>query len=169
MAYVDFGIWGKLDRDERRSLLSVLVGFVARDPSSVLKSLRKLGVKVPDDSVATLTAEIGAIMDAAAGKRLGELSLGLVGREVMAAVRRAGVTFPHKYALLVKGLITIEGSARLLHEHFDLELAAVEYLKGWAGRNMAPSQYLEAIWRNSMVEAATRLAPGSVVNEAHAT
>jgi hypothetical protein len=59
------------------------------------------------------------------------------------------VVFPRKYALLVKALLTIEGTARLLHPEFSFEPAARDYLLAAGRRSVCLSGLAEGLWRGA--------------------
>lgn len=158
IAYLDFGITGRLTPEERRNVLGALAGLLARDPPLALRHLDRLGVLVPPAQVAGFVEALARLMDEALAPSLGETSLARIGRGILAAVHRHRVTFPRKYALLAKALLTVEGSARLLHPGFSFEAAARGYLHETAGRELGVVRLLEAGWRGAALLGAGALA-----------
>ena len=149
IAYLDFGIVGRLGEDERRAAVGALAGLLSRDPSLALRHLRRLGVVVPDGRAEAFAREIGRVMDEALRPRLGDIALGRIGRGILSAVYRNRVVFPRKYALLIKALLTIEGTARILHPEFSFETAARQYLRESVRRGFDLTGLLEAVWRGA--------------------
>ncbi|MBI5016801.1 MAG: AarF/ABC1/UbiB kinase family protein [Deltaproteobacteria bacterium] len=149
IAYLDFGIVGRLTGEERHAVLGALAGLISRDAPLALRHLRRLGVEVPAGHVEPFARDIGRVIDDALAPRLGDVSVGRIGRGILAAVHRHRVVFPRKYALLVKALLTIEGSARALHPDFSFELAAREYLWERGLRTVRLTQLCEAAWRGA--------------------
>ncbi|MBE0618069.1 MAG: AarF/ABC1/UbiB kinase family protein, partial [Proteobacteria bacterium] len=149
IAYLDFGIAGRLTSKERRDVLGALAGLLARDPPLALRHLARLGVLVPPDQVGGFVGTLDRMMDEALAPSLGETSLARIGRGILAAVHRHRVTFPRKYALLTKALLTVEGSARLLHPGFSFEAAARDYFFQTSGRELGVVRLLEAVWRGA--------------------
>lgn len=158
IAYLDFGITGRLTPGERRDVLGALAGLLSRDPPLALRHLAGLGVQVPLQEVQGFAGAVDRIMDEALAPSLGETSLSRIGRGILGAVHRHRVTFPRKYALLAKALITVEGSARLLHPGFSFEAAARGYLLGELGRELGVARLLEAGWRGAALVGAGALA-----------
>lgn len=165
IAYLDFGIAGRLDAAERRAVLGALAGLLARDPPLALRHLAVLGVRVPPEEAPGFAAAVDHIMDEALAPSLGETSLARIGRGILAAVYRHRVVFPRKYALLVKALLTIEGSARLLHPEFSFEAAARSYLIETGARELGIGRLLEAGWRGLALVGAGALAPAPSARE----
>ncbi|MDW7709905.1 MAG: AarF/UbiB family protein [Deferrisomatales bacterium] len=158
IAYLDFGITGRLSPRERRDVLGALAGLLSRDAPLALRHLAGLGVHVPPQEAAGFAQAVGRIMDEALGPSLGETSLSRIGRGILGAVHRHRVSFPRKYGLLAKALITVEGTARLLHPGFSFEVAARGYLLGALGRELGLARLLEVGWRGLALMGAGALA-----------
>jgi ubiquinone biosynthesis protein len=167
IAYLDFGIAGRLDAGERRAVLGALAGLLSRDPPLALRHLGVLGVRVPPGEVAGFAAAVDRIMDEALAPSLGDTSLARIGRGILAAVYRHRVVFPRKYALLVKALLTIEGSARLLHPGFSFEAAARGYFLESGARELGIGRLLEAGWRGLALAGAGALVALPPAREPH--
>jgi len=150
IAYVDFGIWGELSNEERHNVFGALAGLISRDSVIALRHLEGLGVKVTEASRDSFVADISKLIDYALPGELADVDMARIGRGILAAVRKNRVRIPHKYALLIKALLTIEGSARSLHSEFDLEQAAELYLKDHFNEGAPISLLSEALWRGAI-------------------
>ncbi len=149
IGYVDFGIRGRLAPPERRAVLGALAGLLARDATLAVRHLTRLGVRIPPEGLEGFARDVGAVMDRALAPRLADVPAGRVGAGILRAARRHGVRFPHRHALLVKALVTIEGSARLLHPGFSFEGAVRAYLADRLRAEATPGMVLEALWRGA--------------------
>lgn len=156
IAYLDFGIRGELDAMERENLLGAIMGMLARDERQVLTSLGKLGVLITPGRGHAFAADMRKVLEKSFGASLAETSTAMLGRGVMHAVGKHGVRLPHKYALLVKALLTVEGSARTLHDSFNMEAAAKDYVTGRHAGSLRPSLIAEAVWRLVLLGEALR-------------
>lgn len=157
VGYVDFGLRGRLAPGERRAALGVLVGLLARDAGLALRNLEHLGVRVPRERRSWFVEEVDRVLGVALRPRLEEMELAAMGLGLLGAARRAGVRFPHRHALLVKALLSIEGTARLLHPGFSLERCAGEYLAERTLADLRPGLLLEAAWRGAALLGLGRL------------
>ncbi|WP_025323909.1 ABC1 kinase family protein [Deferrisoma camini] len=149
IAYVDFGIRGRLDPGERHAVLGTLAGMLSRDPALALRHLERLGVRVPEAHRSAFVQEVGRALDAGLGPCLGEVPVASIGMGLLRAARRHGVRFPHRHAVLVKALLSIEGTARMLHPGFSLERCARGYLRELALRRVDFATVAEALWRGT--------------------
>lgn len=119
IAYLDFGIVGKLSKEEREDIAQVLAGLAYRDPDRTLRYSRHLGVDVPPEKVEIITKELGQLLDAMYATD-GAHDFRHFGLGLIAMLRRHGIQVPVGYGLLVKSLATVEGCARSLYPDIDI-------------------------------------------------
>ncbi|TAL18471.1 hypothetical protein EPN96_01520 [bacterium] len=151
ITYLDFGINGELSEEERHAIFGTLAGLLAEDAPLALRHLKKLGVRVDREREAAFAEDIRRAMESAMTGKLKDADLRVIGRGILGAVRRNRVAFPHKYALLIKALLTVEGSARTLHGDFDFAKAARRYLlTSFAGKRGA-GLIIQATYRGAML------------------
>jgi ubiquinone biosynthesis protein len=147
IAYLDFGISGRLAPAERHAVLGALAGLLSRDAPLALRHLGRLGVRVPAERTEAFARDVGEVMNRALAPRLGDISVGQIGRGLLAAVHRHRVVFPRKHALLIKALVTVEGTARLLHPGFSFEEMARRFILERAKRDLSWGRIAEAVYR----------------------
>lgn len=119
IAYLDFGIVGRLSPQERMDIAQVMAALVYRDAERALRYSRRLGVEVPPEKVDVVRTELGALLDsmfAPAGPR----DFRHFGMGFLALLKRHGIEIPVGYGLLVKSLATVEGCARTLYPDIDI-------------------------------------------------
>lgn len=160
IAYLDFGICGELDNRERAAVMGVLAAMLAGERKRALENLALLGVEVPPGAEDGFSRDVEKVMKETLGEDLGRTNTAKLGLGFLAAVRAHGVRLPHKYALLIKALLTIEGAARTLHPGFDMREAARAYAGERFLREMGLAGLLEAfmrtaLWSASMAGAGT--------------
>jgi ubiquinone biosynthesis protein len=149
VAYLDFGIVGRLTSEEREAALGTVAGWLCRDGDLALRHMERLGVRVPANAREAFSADVARLLEEALLPRLGDVSLRRIGGGLLEAVRRHSVVFPRKYALLVKGLLTIEGTARALHPGFCFEAAARRYVLEFGRKRLRLATLAEALWRGT--------------------
>jgi ubiquinone biosynthesis protein len=154
IAYLDFGIVGHLSDAERGDIAQVLAAFVYRDADRALRYSANLGVHVPPEKVATVRAELGALLDATMGGANSDFRH--FGFGFLALLRRNGITIPGGYGLLVKSLATVEGVARRLYPDIDIMEVARPFVTRMIGESIASPELLRerlpAAWRAAMRE-----------------
>lgn len=132
IAFIDFGMVGRLS-EERRFQVAVLVhGLVSRDPDAVADILFEWGGSGEpggEANVEKLAAEIDAFVDQYHGVPLRSLNVGAMLSDVAAILREHGLALPSDLALMIKAFITLEGLGRQLDPDFDMAGSARPFLE----------------------------------------
>lgn len=122
IAYLDFGIVGATEKDNRLAIAQVLAATVYGDADRALRYSAELGLVVPSDresSVRRKVAELMADTLSEAPRDIRGFAIGFL--RIMDGER---VNVPVGYGLLVKALVTVEGVARALYPDIDIAEAA---------------------------------------------
>lgn len=144
IAYLDFGIVGRLDAHERYCIAQVLVALVYGDADRALRYSAELGVEVPPEKRAAVRAELTALLGATlAGERADVRHFGI---GFLSMLGRHGIDIPVGYGLLVKSLVTVEGVARALYPDIDIIETAKPFATGIIGRAaLSPERLYERL------------------------
>jgi ubiquinone biosynthesis protein len=128
IAFIDFGMVGRLTEERREQLIRLLLGLVQHEPRRVLDvMLDWTGDGVQDE--AGLTLEIQVFVDQYHGLPLKQLKLGAMLSDLVAILRQHQLMLPADMALLVKAFISLEGMGRELDPDFDIASEAMPMLE----------------------------------------
>ena len=127
IAFIDFGMVGRLGEKRRRQVVLLLHHLVARDAASVAGVLLDWADGAVE--VETLTAEIENLLDHYHGLPLKQLRLGAMLSDVAGILRSHGLVLPTDLGLLIKVFITLEGMGRQLDPEFDLATECAPFLR----------------------------------------
>ena len=154
---VDFGIMGRLDRDTRRYLAEMLLGFLLRNYERVAEVHFEAGYVPRHKSKAAFTQAIRSIGEPILGKPLHEISLGQLLGHLFKVTKTFEMETQPQLLLLQKTLLMAEGLCRRLNPEENMWALAQPQIEHWARENLGP----EARLRESVVEsvAALRLVP----------
>ena len=154
IAYLDFGIVGRLTDAERADIAQVLAAFVYRDADRALRYSANLGVVVPPEKVDVVRRELGELLDATMGG--GSSDFRHFGFGFLGLLRRHRIAIPGGYGLLVKSLATVEGVARRLYPDIDIMEVARPFVTRMIGEGIGSpaklQERLPAVWRAAMRE-----------------
>jgi len=117
---LDFGNVGRLNRSMRERIAAVAEAMVRQDAERMAARLLALAEPSHEVNVAEFTADVSEILDAYTGVSLGEVSIGDLARQAIAALARHRLQFPPDLMLLVRAFVTIEGVGRQLDPEFKL-------------------------------------------------
>ena len=148
IAFIDFGMVGRLSVRRRAELLALLLGLVERNPQAVADVLLDWTGDASNADIDRLEAEIEAFVDQYHGVPLSQLSLGGMLSDVTAILREHRLALPSDLALLIKAFITLEGLGRGLDPDFHMAEEALPLLRKVMRAQYKPKVLAQKAWRN---------------------
>jgi ubiquinone biosynthesis protein len=149
IAFIDFGMVGRLSARRREDVLQLLLGLVQRRPAQVADVLLDWGGPGEETRIdqPALEAEIEAFVDQYHGTPLAELSLGAMLTDVTALMRAHRLALPSELALLIKVFVTLEAMGRQLDPAFQMATEALPVLEQVAREHYRPRAVAERGWQ----------------------
>lgn len=132
IAFIDFGMVGRLSAARREQLLDLMLGLVQREADSVADVLMDWTSGADNADGAdenALRGDIEAFVDQYHGVPLAQLSLAAMLGDVTGILRTHHLALPPDLALLVKTFITLEGLGRGLDPGFHMATEATPLLR----------------------------------------
>jgi ubiquinone biosynthesis protein len=144
LCLIDWGMVGRLTEQDRFMLIEMLSAVVDKDSQALVDSFLKLcrtrGKKVERKS---LERGLLDILDSYYALPIKEMDIGGLLRGLLALLRDHNLQLPTDMVIMVKALVTAEGSARLVFP----ELSVIEELKGSVHRLALERYKPGVIWR----------------------
>ncbi|MFT3821485.1 MAG: AarF/UbiB family protein [Rubrivivax sp.] len=129
LAFIDFGMVGRLSQGRRDELLRLLLGLVERQPQAVADVLLDWTDSRRQADIAQLEEDIEAFVDQYHGTPLAQLHLGEMLVEVTDILRQHRLVLPADLALLIKAFISLESMGRGLDPGFHMAAEAQPLLR----------------------------------------
>ena len=148
IAFIDFGMVGRLSSRRREELLALLLGLVERNPQAVADVLLDWTGDGSNADIDALEGEIEAFVDQYYGVPLSQLSLGGMLSDVTTILREHRLALPSDLALLIKAFITLEGLGRGLDPDFHMAEEALPLLRRVMRAQYRPRVLAQRAWRN---------------------
>ena len=130
VAFIDFGIVGRVNRQLRRRLADTLLAVGRRDADRLAEIVVAVATPLRPVNSRELARDLEEMLDAYADVPLGDLSLSDVFASVTQAMSRHRLKLPADLLLLIKAVATIESVGRQLDPSFKM----VEYAAPFAER-----------------------------------
>ncbi|MDM7944134.1 MAG: AarF/UbiB family protein [Hydrogenophaga sp.] len=147
IAFIDFGMVGRLSQRRREELLQLLLGLVEHHPQAVADVLIDWTGDEHGVQLALLETEIEAFVDQYQGVPLARLSLGQMLADVTAILRDHHLALPADLALLIKAFITLEGMGRGLDPDFHMATEALPLLHEAVRARYRPKAVGKRVWQ----------------------
>ncbi|MDI1274932.1 AarF/UbiB family protein [Polaromonas sp.] len=147
IAFIDFGMVGRLSERRREELLQLLLGLVERQAHAVADVLMDWTGDSQGTHLGQLETEIEAFVDQYHGTPLAELSLGQMLGDVTTLLREHHLGLPPDLALLIKAFISLEGMGRGLDPGFHMATEATPMLRQVLRARYQPEVLAGRAWK----------------------
>ncbi len=149
LAFLDFGMVGRLSENRREQVVSFLYGMLNHMPERVVEILEDWSDVIQTDEQA-LAVEIEAFVDQYSALALKDLNLPLMMGDLMSILRDHHLSLPPDLALLIKAYITLDGFGRHLDPDFQTLEFATPYVQKLMIERYKPDAIARRGWRNLM-------------------
>ncbi|NHQ86227.1 ubiquinone biosynthesis protein UbiB [Iodobacter sp. HSC-16F04] len=128
IAFLDFGMVGRLPHPRRDQIVDLLAALAQRDENGILNVLLEwTGDTVVDEE--KLIADIAGFMFDYENLALKDIRFGNLLNDVVQMMREHQITLPSDLTLLFKALITLEGLGRQLDPNFQMVTHLTPFVK----------------------------------------
>ncbi|GAB6076284.1 ABC1 kinase family protein [Desulfurobacterium crinifex] len=145
LAFIDFGIVGRLSPDTLSAFFAFSIGVMNKDPDLIVNALRRIGAITEDINVSLLKREILIFLDKYYNRPLSQIDAEKLFYEELSAARKFKIILPEELVILMKTIAHTESIARLIYEDFRLPPLLKPYLK-----KIAPRMLLDEIKRKTV-------------------
>ncbi|HAN98373.1 MAG TPA: ABC transporter [Planctomycetaceae bacterium] len=120
IALLDFGMCGRISERSREDIEEMLLAIISRDVPLLATLIRRLGSVPPDIDDAAFSNDVAEFMGQYAQASLERFSIGAALRDMTGIIRAHRIILPAEVALLIKVLITLEGTGRRLSPNLSV-------------------------------------------------
>jgi ubiquinone biosynthesis protein len=147
LAFIDFGMVGRLTEDRREQVVSLLYGMTNHLPNKVAEILEDWSDNIYTDEQ-MLTIDLEAFVDQYSSLALKDLSLTAMMSDLMAILRDHKLILPADLTLLIKTYITMDGLGRHLNPEFNTLVFTAPYIQKVMEERYRPEAIARRGWRN---------------------
>lgn len=119
VAFIDFGIVGKLDEDLKEKALDLFMAVADDDVNKVVKTFLAMGF-AKDIDEASFKHEIGELIMELQRSRLKDVRVGVIIEQMMQAALKYRIKLPLNFVLFAKAIVTLEGLGLRYNPNFKL-------------------------------------------------
>jgi len=147
IAFIDFGMVGRLSDIRRQQVIRLLYGLVKQNSNDVVDILMEWSNDISTD-IQNLSMDVDAFIDHYHSVPLKHLKLTGMLSDLTVLLRDYHLSLPSDLALLFKSFITLEGLGKQLDPEFDLVTTATPYLQRAFMERYAPDAIAKRGWHN---------------------
>ncbi|MDH4183162.1 MAG: AarF/ABC1/UbiB kinase family protein, partial [Nitrospinota bacterium] len=117
---LDFGMMGRLSPRMREYIEDMATAAIGKDSDKLARIITRAGTTPPDLKYAALGTDVADFIAYYGGLPISKLRLFEALNEMVSIIHRHHIILPVEIMLLIKTLVTLEGSARCLSAEFSL-------------------------------------------------
>jgi ubiquinone biosynthesis protein len=144
---LDCGMVGRVDETMREQIEDMLLSVANRDPIQLTTIITRIGSVPPGLDQASLCNDVTELVSYHASRPVEQLNLGQALNDITEIVRRYQIVLPTGIALLIKVLVMLEGTSKLLSPRFSLTELIKAYQKKMIWRRLSPHRHIQKIRR----------------------
>ncbi|MCG6894465.1 MAG: phosphotransferase [Desulfobacteraceae bacterium] len=163
LCLIDWGLIGRLTEKDRFDLVDVLSAIVAKNSEALLASLLRISKPMGAVAHRSLERDLLDVVDSYYAVPLRELNVGSLLMDISTLLREYHLQLPPDFVIMIKALITAEGSARQIYPDLNVISEAEGSVARLAARRYKPG-YLWARIKNTVSQLALlqRELPGRI-------
>ena len=129
ICFLDFGMMGRLSRQNRDDFTDLVLYIVARNERKVMESVLKLTNHYEDINRDALSRDLSEMLDRYLYLPLKELDAGKILQDLLELVSRHQIFFKPNFYLMMKAITTVEGVGLILDPDLELLKLAQPFMK----------------------------------------
>jgi len=140
---VDFGIMGRLDKNNRKFLAEILYGFIKRDYVKVAEVHFQAGLIPQDASKEEFAQALRSVGEPIFGQSIKDISGGNLLAQLFEITEKFNMPTQPSLLLLQKTMVVVEGVARKLYPETNIWEVSKPVLEDWLKNTKSPKSTLD--------------------------
>lgn len=163
LGLLDFGMVGRIDDRLREAIEEMLLAVASRDASLLTTLIKRVGNSPPRLDESTLSIDVADLVATYGSQPLESFDLGGALNDVTEIMHRHQISLPPQTSMLIKMLISLEGTLHLLSPQFSLlEVMQPFFRKMWM-RRISPKRQAKRLRRIYLeLESLVETLPGQI-------
>lgn len=147
IALLDFGMVGRLDERLQESIEEMLLAIATQDAEHLTGIIIRMGSVPSGLDRAALSLDVADFITLYASQAIEDFDLSGALNDLTEMIRRYQISLPARVAMLIKVLVTLEGTAQLLSPSFSLMEIMRPYRKRMILKRLSPGRKIRKMRR----------------------
>ncbi len=147
IALIDFGMVGRISPQLREMIEEILLAVISQDVAMLGLLIRHVGQMPSRMDLADLEGDLAEFVSQYTTQSLDRFDVSGALNDIVTIVRRHQITLPPEMALLIKTLVSLEGTGRLLNPNFNLMEILAPLRRSMLFDRLSPKRTLQRLRR----------------------
>ena len=144
LCLMDWGMTGRLSERDRHELIDLLKSVVDKDSEAMVYALVRLSSAEEAIDQRGLERELLDILDSYYAVPVKEMNIGQLLMAITELLRKYRLRLPSDLVIMIKALVTAEGTARIIYPDLNIVAEAKDYISSLALERFKP----KSLWRS---------------------
>jgi len=149
IAFIDFGTMAALMPADKENLENLILCLIRKEPKKFISVVKRIALDYSVKNETRLERDIYGLIDMADASSLNDIDISTVIIKLRKIFSENSITLPEHYYLLMKGLVQLEGTGRLL----DPDIHVFEILKPYTKRILKERYSFRRLFRRNVFRA----------------
>ncbi|MFD2785163.1 ABC1 kinase family protein [Hymenobacter rubripertinctus] len=149
---IDFGMVGRLTKQQKYAFAGVFIGMARQDPRSMALNFRRLALTSEIPDMRAFEADLAQLIEDFATLDVKEMSMSDLADSLQGVIYRYKLQVPGAVFLILRALVILEGIGKVLHPRFN----TFEFVRPYGARIVA-EQYSRENIQNEALYTGTQL------------
>ena len=141
LVLIDFGMVGKLSKQQKYAFAGVFIGMARQDPRGMALSFRRLALTSDIADMRAFEASLGELIEDFATLDVKDMSMSDLADALQGVIYNYKLQVPGAVFLILRALVILEGIGKVLHPRFN----TFEFVKPYGARIVAEQYSAENI------------------------
>ncbi len=162
---LDFGMVGRINEKLREDIEEMLLAIVSRDVLLLTTIIKRIGKCPPRLDEAALNSDVADFVGQYASQSLENFDVSGALNDMMTIIRQHEISLPTEAVLLIKALVTLDGTAKMLSPGFSLMEVMQPFQRTLMMRRLSPMRQVRRMRRLYMqLEQLAEVLPDRLMN-----
>jgi ubiquinone biosynthesis protein len=150
IAFIDFGIVGRVDEYTKEKLSNLLIAIIQKNKEKIVDELLDIGIAGDETSIPSFRNDIGELLDEYYGTTLGQVDITKMVNGIMETAFRHRIKIPATFTLLIKTILTMEAICSELSKDFNFTETAKPFVEAIVAEKVQPTKIVAKVVQNFM-------------------
>ncbi|WP_235934925.1 ABC1 kinase family protein [Candidatus Laterigemmans baculatus] len=143
LGILDFGMVGRIDDRLRETIEEMMVATTVGDQRSLTRLMKRVGNAPAEINDMAFSSDVSEFIGTYGRQGLDKFDLSAAIDDLSAILHRHGIKLPHQSALMLKMLVSLEGTLRGLQADFDTLTVMRQFVRRAMLRRLNPKRRLQ--------------------------
>lgn len=138
--FLDYGIMGRLDENQRRNLARIFNAVIDRDIEGLINVYRRLNIITDETNIPQFKRTISEFLDRYYNLPAHQIRVKKIATEIFKHIQASHLRMPADYILMMKSIVALESLVLTLDPHFQIEKLSRSFIRTAVRYHVSPRQ-----------------------------